>query len=77
MSISNEKVKSTNSAEGPAEGADDAQVKEATKQYAIRLGDDSVVLGHRLSEWCRFGPFLQEDLAVWDTGRLACHIVLG
>jgi len=34
------------------------------KDYAIRLGDDSVVLGHRLSEWCRNGPFLEEDLAL-------------
>jgi ring-1,2-phenylacetyl-CoA epoxidase subunit PaaC len=65
MSISNEKVKSMSPAEGSAEGpAGDEQVKEATKQYAIRLGDDSVVLGHRLSEWCRFGPFLEEDLAL-------------
>lgn len=38
--------------------------KEAIKQYAIRLGDDSVVLGHRLSEWCSYGPFLEEDLAL-------------
>lgn len=33
-------------------------------KYAIRLGDDAVVLGHRLSEWCSFGPFLEEDLAL-------------
>jgi ring-1,2-phenylacetyl-CoA epoxidase subunit PaaC len=38
--------------------------KDSIKQYAIRLGDDAVVLGHRLSEWCRFGPFLEEDLAL-------------
>lgn len=38
--------------------------KEAIQQYAVRLGDDAVVLGHRLSEWCRFGPFLEEDLAL-------------
>ena len=38
--------------------------KEKIKQYAIRLGDDSVVLGHRLSEWCSYGPFLEEDLAL-------------
>ena len=38
--------------------------KDAIKQYAIRLGDDAVVLGHRLSEWCSFGPFLEEDLAL-------------
>lgn len=38
--------------------------KDAIKQYAIRLGDDAVVLGHRLSEWCSYGPFLEEDLAL-------------
>ena len=38
--------------------------KEMIKQYAIRLGDDAVVQGHRLSEWCSNGPFLEEDLAL-------------
>ena len=38
--------------------------KDLVKQYTIRLGDDSLVLGHRLSEWCRNGPFLEEDLAL-------------
>lgn len=38
--------------------------KEMIKQYAIRLGDDAVVQGHRLSEWCSKGPFLEEDLAL-------------
>jgi len=38
--------------------------KDAIKQYAIRLGDDALVLGHRLSEWCSNGPFLEEDLAL-------------
>lgn len=42
----------------------DSSNKEAVKQYALRLGDDAVVLGHRLSEWCSFGPFLEEDLAL-------------
>tara|TARA_R110002110_G_C13470525_1_gene721011 strand:+ start:130642 stop:131403 length:762 start_codon:yes stop_codon:yes gene_type:complete len=38
--------------------------KDDVKQYAIRLGDDALVLGHRLSEWCSNGPFLEEDLAL-------------
>lgn len=42
----------------------DTKSKEAIKQYAIRLGDDALVLGHRLSEWCSYGPFLEEDLAL-------------
>lgn len=42
----------------------DFNLKDATKEYAMRLGDDSVVLGHRVSEWCSNGPFLEEDLAL-------------
>jgi ring-1,2-phenylacetyl-CoA epoxidase subunit PaaC len=38
--------------------------KDLVKQYAVRLGDDAVVLGHRLSQWCSNGPFLEEDLAL-------------
>ena len=29
-----------------------------------RLGDDRLVLGHRLSEWCGHGPILEEDIAL-------------
>jgi ring-1,2-phenylacetyl-CoA epoxidase subunit PaaC len=32
-------------------------------QYLLRLGDDRLVLGHRLSEWCGHGPILEEDIA--------------
>jgi ring-1,2-phenylacetyl-CoA epoxidase subunit PaaC len=32
--------------------------------YVLGLADDSVVLGQRLAEWCRNGPFLEEDLAL-------------
>lgn len=34
------------------------------RDYAVRLGDDALILGHRLSEWCSRGPFLEEDLAL-------------
>ena len=36
----------------------------ALLNYCIGLADDSLILGHRLSEWCRNGPFLEEDLAL-------------
>ncbi len=39
------------------------QLQQATFEYALRLGDDSLVLGHRISEWVRNGPFLEEDIA--------------
>jgi ring-1,2-phenylacetyl-CoA epoxidase subunit PaaC len=32
--------------------------------YAIALGDDALILGQRLSEWCSNAPFLEEDLAL-------------
>jgi ring-1,2-phenylacetyl-CoA epoxidase subunit PaaC len=32
--------------------------------YLIRLGDDRLVLGHRLSEWCGHAPILEEDIAL-------------
>lgn len=38
--------------------------KEALFNYALALGDDALTLGHRLSEWCSNGPFLEEDLAL-------------
>lgn len=33
-------------------------------QYLLRLGDDSLILGQRLSEWCGHGPILEEDIAL-------------
>jgi ring-1,2-phenylacetyl-CoA epoxidase subunit PaaC len=41
-------------------------------EYALRLGDDRLVLGHRLSEWCGHGPILEEDIA---TANLALDLV--
>ena len=33
-------------------------------EYLIRLADDRLILGHRLSEWCGHGPILEEDIAL-------------
>jgi len=33
-------------------------------EYSLRLGDDALTLGHRLSECCSNGPFLEEDIAL-------------
>lgn len=33
-------------------------------EYILRLGDDSLIIGHRLSEWCGHGPILEEDIAM-------------
>lgn len=32
--------------------------------YCLGLADDSLILGHRLSEWCSNAAFLEEDLAL-------------
>ncbi len=37
---------------------------EALFDYLLRLGDTSLVLGHRLSEWCGHGPALETDMAL-------------
>jgi ring-1,2-phenylacetyl-CoA epoxidase subunit PaaC len=33
-------------------------------KYVVALGDDALVLGHRLSEWSGQGPLLEEDIAL-------------
>ena len=33
-------------------------------EYLLRIGDDRLVLGHRLSEWCGHAPILEEDIAL-------------
>lgn len=33
-------------------------------EYCLRLGDTSLILGQRLSEWCGHGPILEEDIAM-------------
>lgn len=38
--------------------------QEALFKYTLRLGDSSIILAQRLSEWTSKGPFLEEDLAL-------------
>ncbi len=33
-------------------------------EYALRLGDDSLILGQRLGEWCGHAPMLEVDLSL-------------
>jgi ring-1,2-phenylacetyl-CoA epoxidase subunit PaaC len=40
--------------------------------YTLRLADNALVLGHRLSEWCGHAPVLEEDLAL---GNLALDLI--
>jgi ring-1,2-phenylacetyl-CoA epoxidase subunit PaaC len=32
--------------------------------YTLRIADDSLILGQRLSEWCGHGPIIEEDIAL-------------
>ncbi len=38
--------------------------QEAHFEYLLRLGDNALILGHRLSEWCGHGPILEQDIAM-------------
>jgi ring-1,2-phenylacetyl-CoA epoxidase subunit PaaC len=48
----------------PAGPALDGPAQAALVQYLLRIGDDRLVLGHRLSEWCGHAPILEEDIAL-------------
>lgn len=37
---------------------------DALFEYLCRLGDTTLVLGHRLGEWCGHAPVLEEDIAL-------------
>lgn len=38
--------------------------QEALYNYALRIGDNALILSQRLSEWCSNAPFIEEDLAL-------------
>ena len=46
--------------DAPAAGAADP----ARTDYLLRLGDDALILGQRLSEWCGHGPVLEVDISL-------------
>jgi ring-1,2-phenylacetyl-CoA epoxidase subunit PaaC len=41
-----------------------APIANPLAEFLLRLGDDRLVLGHRVSEWCGHGPILEEDIAM-------------
>lgn len=36
-------------------------------EFLLRQGDNTLVLGHRVSEWCGVAPVLEEDIALANT----------
>lgn len=51
-------------ASAPPTSATSGVVADPVAEYLLRLGDDRLVLGHRLSEWCGHAPILEEDIAL-------------
>ena len=51
---------------------DGAAAADAAFESLLRLGDDRLVLGHRLSEWCGHAPILEEDIAL---GNIALDLL--
>src|SRR5688572_26498072 len=54
------------------EGEFDAPSAEANRDvrfdYLLRLGDDALILGQRLSEWCGHAPSVEVDLSLANMG---------
>jgi len=52
----------------PAKGAFDEPaadpLEDAYYDYLLRLGDDALILGQRLSEWCGHAPSVEVDLSL-------------
>jgi ring-1,2-phenylacetyl-CoA epoxidase subunit PaaC len=61
----------------PAASAPDS----ARRDYLLRLGDDSLILGQRLGEWCGHAPALEVDLSLTnlalDLIGQATHLLSG
>lgn len=42
--------------------------QKALIEYLLRLGDNSLILGQRLSEWCGHAPAIEEEVALMNVG---------
>ena len=54
------KSRPTGAFDEPGEGPNDP----ARTDYRLRLGDDALILGQRLGEWCGHAPALEVDLSL-------------
>lgn len=66
MNHSNHIVSSAITAEKIADSS--VVAPEPVAQYALGLGDDALVLAHRLGEWITNAPELEEDVALGNIG---------
>ena len=46
---------------------DPAAWQAALYEFLLRIGDNALILGHRVSEWCGHSPALEEDIALANT----------
>lgn len=46
---------------------DPAARQAALLEFLLRIGDNTLILGHRVSEWCGHSPALEEDIALANT----------
>lgn len=44
-----------------------AAPEDAFVEWLCRMGDNCLILGHRVSEWCGHSPVLEEDIALANT----------
>ena len=66
MNHSNHVVSSAITAESIADSS--VVASAAVAEYALGLGDDALVLAHRLGEWIANAPELEEDVALGNIG---------
>lgn len=45
----------------------DTLSRTALVEVLLRMGDNTLILGHRVSEWCGHAPVLEEDIALANT----------
>jgi ring-1,2-phenylacetyl-CoA epoxidase subunit PaaC len=49
----------------PSEGFREASPSEGFREaFTLHLADNSLIMGHRLSEWTGHGPMLEQDIAI-------------
>jgi len=41
--------------------------RPALLEFLLRTGDNTLILGHRVSEWCGHAPVIEEDIALANT----------
>ncbi|MEO7126050.1 MAG: 1,2-phenylacetyl-CoA epoxidase subunit PaaC [Nakamurella sp.] len=58
----------TASIETSSTSMDTADSAEDTAEYALRLGDDALILAQRMGEWVSNAPELEEDVALANIG---------